>query len=124
MMASSARRVLCYGHDETLLHTRELILSREFSVEACRDLAGLSDSISRGPVDLVLICQSVSQEECDEVIERVRVESPESKVLVLHESTPGACSVHSDATMEHLEGPPELLHKIHSLLGMARTDKM
>jgi hypothetical protein len=44
------------------------------------------------------------------------------KVLVLHESFPGICSVHSDATMESLEGPPALLHEIHALLGMRATE--
>jgi hypothetical protein len=41
------------------------------------------------------------------------------KVLVLHETTPGSCSLHSDATMESLEGPPALLHEIYALLGIA-----
>jgi hypothetical protein len=102
-----------------LLYTRKLILEGEFSVERCEDLAGLSKLLSRGPVDLVLVCHSVLQEECEEVIEKVRAESPAAKVLVLQESLGAACTAHSDATMDNLEGPPALLHEIHALLGMA-----
>jgi DNA-binding NtrC family response regulator len=118
-MTSTHPRVLCYGHDELLLYTRQRILDSEFQVEGCRDLAGLMEVLSRGPLDLVLLCQSVPDEECEEAIQRVRAESPKVKVLVLHESLPGACSAHSDATMENLEGPPALLHEIYLLLGIA-----
>lgn len=102
-----------------LLYTREQILEREFLVERCNTLAGLEQVLSRGPLDLVLLCHSVPDAECEEVIETVRAASPGVKVLVLQESFPGACSVHSDATMESLDGPPALLHEIHALLGMA-----
>ena len=102
-----------------LLYTRKLILEGEFSVERCEEPSGLEEVLSRGPVDLVLVCHSVPQEECEAVIEKVRAESPAAKVLVLHEAPGGACSAHSDATMDNLEGPPALLHEIHALLGMA-----
>lgn len=101
-----------------LRYTRKLILESEFLAEECGTPAGLAEVLARGPVDLILICQSVPDAECDEVVERVRAESPEVKVLVLQESIPGVCSEHSDATMENLEGPPALLHKIHALLGV------
>lgn len=100
-----------------LLYTRKRILDREFLVERCDTVAGLTQILSRGPLDLILLCHSVPDSECEEVIERVRAESPGVKVLVLHESFPGVCSAHSDATMESLDGPPALLHEIHALLG-------
>lgn len=118
-MASHHPRLLCYGHDEMLLYTRERILEREFLVERCNTLAGVMAVLSRGPLDLVLVCQSVPEAECEAVIEQVRAQSPEVKVLVLHEAYPGVCSVQSDATMEALEGPPALLHEIYTLLGNA-----
>jgi hypothetical protein len=102
-----------------LLYTRKLILEKEFLVDRCEDLAGLTEVLSRGPLDLVLLCQSVPDWECEEVIEKVRTGSPEAKLLVLHETTPGSCSVHSDASMENMEGPPALLHEIRGLLGLA-----
>jgi hypothetical protein len=105
-MASRCPRVLCYGHDETLLYTRKLILEREFVTERCDTVAGLTEILSRGPLDLILICQSVPDAECEEVIETVRAASPEVKVLVLQAGQPGSCTLHSDAAMESLEGGP------------------
>jgi hypothetical protein len=101
-----------------LLYTREQILSREFLVERCNTLGGLAEVLSRGPLDLVLLCQSVPDWECEEVIAKVRAVSAETKVLTLHESFPGVCAMHSDATIENLDGPPALLNEIHALLGI------
>jgi hypothetical protein len=70
-------------------------------------------------VDLVQLCQSVPDAECEEVIDRVRAASPEVKVLVLQAGSHGSCSVHSDAAMENLEGPSALLEEIYALLGIA-----
>ena len=102
-----------------LAYTRKLILDREFVVDRCEDFACLTETLSRCPLDLVLICQSVPDAECEEVIELVRTASPKAKVLVLQAGQPGSCSVHSDASVEILDGPPALLHEIHALLGMA-----
>lgn len=102
-----------------LLYTRERILDKEFVVDRCEDLACLTETLSRCSLDLVLICQSVPDAECEAVIDMVRTASPEVKVLVLQVGQHGSCSVHSDAAMESLDGPPALLHEIHALLGMA-----
>jgi hypothetical protein len=118
-MASRCPRILCYGHDEMLLYTRKLILGREFLAERCDTLPGLTEILSRGPLDLVLICQSVPDAECEEVIEMVRAASPQVKVLVMQAGQSGSCSVHSDAAMENLEGPPALLEEIRGILGIA-----
>jgi hypothetical protein len=104
-----------------LLYTRKLILDREFLPERCGTLAELAEVLARGPLDLVLICQSVPDAECQEVIETVRMASPEVKVLVLQAGDPGSRSLHSDAAIENLEGPSALLREIHALLGMGST---
>jgi DNA-binding NtrC family response regulator len=106
-----------------LLYTRKLILDREFVAERCNTLAGLTEILSRGHLDLVLICQSVPAAECEEVIEMVRAASPEVKVLVMQAGHPASCSVHSDAAMESLEGPPALLEEIRGILGVATPSK-
>jgi hypothetical protein len=118
-MLTPCPRVLCYGHDEMLLYTRKLILGREFIAERCDTLPGLTEILSRGHLDLVLICQSVPAAECEEVIEMVRAASPEAKVLVMQAGHPASCSVHSDAAMENLDGPHALLEEIRGILGIA-----
>jgi hypothetical protein len=118
-MASRCPRVLCYGHEEMLLYTRKRILEQEFLVDRCDNVTCVADTLLRGPLDLLLLCQSVSDAECEEVIDIVRAASPEVKVLVLRAAHSGSCSLHSDAAMDSMDGPGVLLHEIHVLLGIA-----
>lgn len=122
-MNPTSPRLLCYGHDEMLLMTRQLILSREFFVEKCDTVAGLTEILARGSLNLVVMCQSVSDAECEQVLRMVRGASPEVMVLVLEGGHSGSCSLHSDAAMENMEGPRALLHKIHALLGSESRSK-
>ena len=102
-----------------LLFTRKRILDKEFAAEICDGLTRLGEMLPQGPVHLVVLCQSVPGWECDAVIELSRAAWPEVKILVLQEGSQGECSLHSDRTMESLEGPPALLHEVHALLKTA-----
>jgi hypothetical protein len=117
-MESRRPRLFCYGHDNMLLFTRKCILERDFSAEICTGLDRLREMLAQGPVQIVVVCHSVPDTECEQVIDLSRAAWPEVKILVLQEGTHGDCSVHSDGTMESLEGPPALLHQVHALLGV------
>jgi hypothetical protein len=121
-MESGRIRLVCYGHDDMLLFTRQRILAREYAVQTCSSLARLGEVLVQGPVQLVVLCQSVPDWECDEVIELSRAAWPEVKVLALHEAVLGECSTHSDGTIASLEGPPALLHEVHALLQIAALE--
>jgi DNA-binding NtrC family response regulator len=122
-MARPVHRLLSYGHDEMLLFTRRRILEREYWVEACDRLCDLEEVLAKGPFQLALLCQSVPDAECQEIMQRVRAAWPEIKVLVLRESIVGVrTTTRCDHTMDSLEGPPALLHEIHVLLEIAATE--
>lgn len=112
----SRPRLLCYGHDDLLLYTRKKILEREFSVEICTHVSGLGEVLARGRVDIAVVCHSVPDAECEEVMHRVREHSPGVKVLVLYEAVQEFCSDHSDKTMECLEGPSRLIDDVRALM--------
>jgi hypothetical protein len=99
-----------------LLYTRKLILDREFSAEICDQLARLPEILTQGALDLVVLCQSVPDWECEAVIELSRAAWPGVKILTLYESALGECSAHVDRTMESLVGPPAFLHEIRALV--------
>jgi hypothetical protein len=105
-----------------LLYTRKRILDGEFSAEICDHLAQLPEFLAHGPLDLVVLCQSVPDWECDAVIELARAASPGVKILTLQESALGECSAHADRTIENLEGPPALLHEIRALVTKASAE--
>jgi DNA-binding NtrC family response regulator len=121
-MARPVHRLLSYGHDEMLLFTRRRILEREYWVETCDRLCDLEETLAKGPFQLALLCQSVPDAECKEIMQRVRSAWPEVKVLVLQESIVGVCATRSDCTMDSLDGPPALLHEIRVLLEIAATE--
>lgn len=122
-MASALPRLLCYGHDDMLQFTRKKILEREFVVEMCARISELDAILAKGRIDIAVLCHSVPDTECQEVMHRLREHSPGVKVLVLYESMPDLCSRHSDEAMENLEGPSHLLHKLHELMDEAAHDK-
>lgn len=101
-----------------LLYTRKCILDEEFSVEICGERARLGELLPQHPVHIVVLCHSVPEAECEEVIEMSRAAWPEVKILTLQQGELGDCALHSDKTMESLDGPPALLQQIHALLGM------
>jgi len=117
-METRSLRLLCYGHDDLLLFTRKCILDEEFSVEICKGLASLGELLAEGAVHVVVLCHSVPEAECEEVIEMSRAAWPGVKILTLQEGELGDCGLHSDKTMECLAGPPALLRQIHALLGI------
>lgn len=123
-MASTLPRLLCYGHDDMLLFTRKKILEREFSVDICTRISDLDVVLAAGPVDIAVVCHSVPDTECDEMMHHLREHSPGVKVLVLYESTPDLCSSHSDESMENLEGPSSLLQKVHALMQEAVQERL
>lgn len=122
-MESRRPRLLCYGHDDMLLYTRKCILESDFSVEICTGLTRLGECLRAGPVRVVVICHSVSDQECKAAIEMARAAWPGIKILTLREGDHEECSLHADKSMDHLDGPPALLYKVHSLLGTASADK-
>ena len=115
-------RLVCYGHDDMLLYTRKCILSRDFSVEICTGLAKLGECLRQGPVRVVVICHSVPDQECEVAMEMSRAAWPGVKILTLREGDQGVCSLHSDTSMESLDGAPALLYKVHSMLTTASAE--
>jgi DNA-binding NtrC family response regulator len=105
-----------------LLFTRKKILEREFSVEICTHVSGLDAILAGGPVDVAVLCHSVPDAECQEVIHRLREHSPCVKVLVLYESVPEVCTENSDRTMESLEGPGTLIDDVRALMEEAAQE--
>jgi DNA-binding NtrC family response regulator len=105
-----------------LLFTRKRILEREYWVETCDGLCDLEEVLAKGPFQLALLCQSVPDAECQEVMQRLRAAWPEIKVLVLRESIAGIRTTRFDCTMDSLEGPPALLHEVRVLLEIAAAE--
>ncbi|MBS1815349.1 MAG: hypothetical protein JSS87_10775 [Acidobacteria bacterium] len=73
--------ILCYGHDQTLLDTRRMILQSSFRVETASSLAELAHLGGVMDVALIVICHTVPEEECRRVMQISGALWPKSGVL-------------------------------------------
>ncbi len=106
--------ILIYGHDAQLLETRCMILERAgYSVLTATGL----DEFERIPacrrVDLLLLCHSLSMEDCGRSLALAHSRWPQLKSLTL---TSGAkrcfTSTLLEQTLDLMEGPAQLLSRI------------
>jgi len=108
--------VLCYGHDELLLHTRRLILREYFQVSVTTSIEATAALARLEQMDLVLLCHSLSEEECDQMIELVGELWPQAKVLVLTAPDLGRATSLPHEEFAALDGPYSLMRKMREML--------
>jgi hypothetical protein len=120
----STAHILCVGHDRMLLNTRRWILEALYQVDIAATIPDATDKIAKISFDLVILCNSLSLEECSQVGGLVRGKAPKTKVLRLlgaaidgtsaGNTTPA--QVYSDQEMDTTDGPPGLLKKTIEML--------
>jgi DNA-binding NtrC family response regulator len=109
-------KILAFGHDATLLHTRELILRRDgFDVVTATNRAEAGRILSQQPIDLVILCHTVLEPERQSILSLAHAYRPDLKVLVLTTASFASRSWDQDATLCTLDGPPRLLAAVHHL---------
>jgi hypothetical protein len=80
-----SRSIFIYGHDPTLLYTRHLMLEKAgFRISLGSNLKEVQDACSAHPVDLVILCQTVSAAEGDMVMAVANAFNPKASVLSLN----------------------------------------
>jgi DNA-binding NtrC family response regulator len=109
-------KILAFGHDTTLLHTRELILRHDgFDVVATTNRAEAGRILSEQPIDLVILCHTVREPERQTILTLAHASRPDLKVLLLTTSCFSSHAWDRDTTLCTLDGPPGLLAAVHQL---------
>jgi hypothetical protein len=109
--------ILCYGHDETLLLTRQKVLEMiGIPVSSVSKASEFRAKLLSMKPAVILLCQSLSPEECMDASAFAESASPSSKVLMMY-SQPGKCQL----AREHVElywgdGPVALVSTVKRLL--------
>lgn len=111
-------RVLLVSRDAMLLHTRQLILGAFFSVQGIGRVREAEEWISSRLYDLIILCYTLTREECRQMIDLAAGQKRPARVLVLapngmQTTDPGA----GNATMSEA-GPYHLLKKSAEMLGV------
>ena len=111
-------RVLFVSRDQMLLQTRMLILGAFFQVEGAGRVKEAEILISKYRFDLIVLCYSLSEEECQQVHSVVEQQDPPPKILLLSAAGSKPALGESDRAMMCEAGPYHLLKKSAELLGV------
>lgn len=111
-------QVLVVSRDAMLLQTRQLILGAFFQVQSAGRIREVEELLSNRQFDLIILCYTLSPEECRQVIDLAAEQKRRARVLML---TPAGIlppePVPGDAMMTEA-GPYYLLKKTAELLGV------
>jgi hypothetical protein len=111
-------RILCVGYDEILLQSRKDMLSNFFKAETVLGLKRLPAICS---FDLIVLCHTLTAEECRYVCDLVRGQSPRPQILALKQAMSPPLGELVDKEFFVGEGPYKLLKTVEKMLaGMAR----
>jgi hypothetical protein len=108
--------ILCFGHDEILLQTRRWMLEREFHVDVAKDLENVSRLADERPIDLLILCHTLQEEECQQAISLVRTLAPKSRILAFAKLNGNPTCAGYDERIDCLDGPHSLISQVIELL--------
>ena len=110
--------VLSLSHDPTLLMTRMLLLQRAgCEVAGANSLQEFRACILRQSFDLILICQSMSSEECEAASSFAREFAPSARLLVLFTRIGKCIPEQADVLLDAHAGPRVLVETAQRMLG-------
>jgi hypothetical protein len=108
--------ILVYGNDSMLVATRRLIFSKAgYNVLTAAEFADAMLMLVNQPIDLLVLCQSLTDEERRGILETAHSINPEIKTAVLRYEGLDL-PVESGEIVEGLEGPVSLLEAIGRIL--------
>jgi hypothetical protein len=114
---SGKPELLCVGHDSILNRTRRLILERCFDVKVAHGLTEAIAFLSGQRFDLVLLCYTLTDEECAAAVEFVHSLSTPAKILALAQGRDRLLLSPQDEEFVS-GGPAELLKKAAAMAGI------
>ena len=108
--------VLCFSHDQRLLETRVAVLSTKYRVVPVSTLGEIRNLLNRMVFVLVLLCHTLSDEDCKGAHEIVLQRWPSAKILSMTKVDRGCCEESSEPAVRGLDGPSVLLQRMDILL--------
>jgi hypothetical protein len=108
-------RVLCISRDSHLMRTRQLVLATQYEVVSVDSIEGIEALPTDQDFDLIVLCHSLSSEECDQCVEIASTRWPQAKIVALSVER-ADCSEYADRVVRGMDGPRFLLQTIDRLL--------
>jgi DNA-binding response OmpR family regulator len=105
--------VLVFGRDDQLVHTRCLILEKAgFRVRTAASLPDLRQLLAEPSMDVMLLCHTLSPQECDEALNLTHQRWPLMQTIALSSGSSDCGSDAADAVIEVREGPAKLINTV------------
>jgi DNA-binding response OmpR family regulator len=120
---NSHARVLVVSRDEMLLRTRQLILGAFFRVEGAGRFSEARAMLSSKPFDLIVLCHSLTANECEQLALLARKQIPQPQVLAMSASSRTSIIPWADKQLGVDAGPYGLVKKCAEMLGYALKSK-
>jgi len=116
MAMTESSRVLIYGNDPVLLQTRRtLLLKAGFEVWETMDVEEIGPILSLHDVHVIVLCHSLTEEQCKGVFEITRPYEGRMKRLVLAATTYCWTAEVGDEILSIFEGPQALIDKVRTM---------
>jgi hypothetical protein len=118
-MKSKQISVLIYGHDARLLESRKWVLqSCGYRALGVRHLAGINRVPGTPPIDLLVLCYTLTPKECESAIAHATMRWPDVKELALvrHNAARDTTPLLSDI-QKALDAPTPLVNMVGQLVG-------
>ena len=114
---SAPASVLVFGRDHQLVHTRCLILEKAgFSVRTAASLPDIRHLPSEPNMDVMLLCHSLSPQDCDEALSVTHQRWPHIQTIAMISGHSDCGSSSTDAAIDATEGPAKLINAVRNRL--------
>lgn len=111
-----ATKILTFGHDSSLLRTREMLLSRDgFEVVSATERSEAIRLMSEQHVDLLILCHTVRDQERQSMLSLTHTPGHTTKALVLLTGTSSFIDAGLHPVLCTIDGPGSLLATVHDL---------
>lgn len=115
--------VLCYGHDEMLLMTRQRLLeSLGLQVTIVFTAAEFQAKLQAVDPALILLCQSLSTDERTSAGAFAHEKRPSSKILIMHSGSGDSHFPQHCTDFFSLDGPTVFLETVNTIIHSAPPD--
>lgn len=109
--------ILVYGRDPQLLETRQWVLERAgYRVSTATELSDIAQLVPLDQICLLILCHTLSMEECGRAIALVHTRWPQVETVVLIAGQTGCRPVSSSEVVDAMEGPVKLLNAVAKLV--------
>jgi hypothetical protein len=114
---SSQISILMYGRDAQLLDTRRWVLEQAgYWVSQTTELSSLVRLVPLEHVNLLILCHTLSMEDCGRALALVQTRWPEVQTITLVAGNSGCRLVNSSYSVDSREGPARLINTVAALV--------